>query len=368
MPYPDVKIVPYDQLLCPGKGRDVIERVCFGCHTAQLYPYNVVREYPGGRPSHDWDGWSITVSRQPVRHRGPAFNTPGKPSAFDGKLISPQDEKALVDYLSANFGPDSVPRAVKMETQPRLDKAALAKAQFIEYRFLNKAGENRFTHTLDFDPTNGHVFAMDRGAASIVDVDPQTGGRTDHIGQGGGEYLQVDVDGTIWYGGLGHLDPKTGLFDTYKLAPNKFIGVSSMVFNSKGDLWLSLLGSGGLAKWDRATDKVSWWDVPILRSRPYGITVDRDKVSLRRIPQQRDRSFRSEDPGIPPLSDHQGSADEHSPHQRGFTQLHVGRDLGASEPQDRRRFLGDRIVAFPGLRIENDRDIGEPEPVHHDPP
>jgi streptogramin lyase len=52
-----------------------------------------------------------------------------------------------------------------------------------------------------------------------------------------------------------------------------------MVFDSNGDLWLSELSSGGLAKWDRKTDAISWWDVPILRSRPYGITLDHnDKV------------------------------------------------------------------------------------------
>ena len=36
----------------------------------------------------------------------------------------------------------------------------------------------------------------------------------------------------------------------------------------------SMLGYGGLAKWDRKTDSIVWWDVPILRSRPYGITLD----------------------------------------------------------------------------------------------
>jgi streptogramin lyase len=271
LPYPNTTIAPYDVVYPPGEGRATIERICFGCHTSQLYPYNVVREYPGGRPPHDRDGWAITVDRMAHGH---AFNTPGKPSYFDGALLSAHDEQVLVDYLAANFGPESVPRSVQQETEPKLDPAALAKAEFIEYRFLNQPGENRFTHTIDFDPNNGNVFVMDRGAASIVEVNPQTGDRKDHIGQGGGEYLQVDVDGTVWFGGLRHLDPKTGLYDTYKLDNGRPLPVSSMVFDSAGDLWLSELASGGLAKWDRKTNSVSWWDVPILRSRPYGITVD----------------------------------------------------------------------------------------------
>jgi streptogramin lyase len=112
-----------------------------------------------------------------------------------------------------------------------------------------------------------------------VEVDPRTGERTDHKALFGGEYLQVDVDGTVWYGGLIHLDPKTELQDTYRLDGDKPIPVSSMAIDSNGDMWLSELGLGAIAKHDRKTDKISWWDVPILRSRPYGLTLDRnDKV------------------------------------------------------------------------------------------
>ncbi len=273
MPYPDTKIEPFDSIYPPGPARDTIERICFGCHTTQLYPYDVVRDYPGGRPPHDREGWAITVERMAHGH---AFNAPGKASYFDGALLSDHDRNELLDYLADHFGPESVPRSVKQETEPKLDKAMLAKAEFVEYRFLNKPDENRFTHTIDFDPTNGNIFVMDRGAASIVEVNPRTGERKDHIGQGGGEYLQVDVDGSVWFGGLRHLDPKTGLYDVYKLDDGHPLPVSSMVFDSNGDLWLSELASGGLAKWDRASNTVSWWDVPILRARPYGITVDHD--------------------------------------------------------------------------------------------
>jgi virginiamycin B lyase len=274
MSYPDTKIEPYDVIYPPGPGRDTLERVCFACHPVQFYPYNVARTYNTGRPPHDRDGWAITVERM---GHGMSFNTPGKASYFDGSLLSEKDTTAVVDYLATHFGPDSIPRSVKQETEPELDKSALAKAEFVEYRLLNKAGQNRYTHTVDFDPTNGHVFAFDRGESIIVEINPETGARKDHVGVGGGEYLQVDVDGTVWYGGLRHYDPKTGAIDIYKRQDGKPFAVSSMVFDSKGDLWLSLLSSGGFAKWDRKTDTVSWWDVPILRSRPYGITIDHNE-------------------------------------------------------------------------------------------
>ena len=273
LPYPNAKIEPFSTIYPAGRGRELMGQTCFGCHTVQVYPYNIDRTYPGGRPAHDHDGWEITVSR--MAH-GVAFNAKGKPSYFDEKLLSPKDEEVLVDYLAKNFGPDSQPRAVRQETQPILDKVALAKAEIIEYRFLNKPGENRFTHTIDFDPTSGNVFAMDRGAPAVVELDPRTGIRKDHKALFGGEYLQVDVDGTVWYGGLAHLDPKTDQHDIYEFEGGKPIPISSMAIDSSGDMWLSQLGGGAIAKHDRKTDQITWWDVPILRSRPYGITVDHD--------------------------------------------------------------------------------------------
>jgi hypothetical protein len=55
MPYPEgTTVLPYDEIYPPGPGRDVIERVCFGCHTQQLFSYNArASMYSGGRPPHD---------------------------------------------------------------------------------------------------------------------------------------------------------------------------------------------------------------------------------------------------------------------------------------------------------------------------
>lgn len=279
MPYPNAQVEAYDVIYPPGPGRDVIERVCFGCHTSSFYPYNVARTYPGGRTPHDREGWAITVDRMA---KGVAFNTAGKPSYFDPLLLSPTERTAVIDYLASNFGPDSKPRAVRQDVDPPLDPAVLEKAQFVEYRFANQPGENeRFTHTPDFDG-QGNVWIMDRGGESLVKVDPVTATVTDHKGHGGGEFLTVDVDGSVWYGGLSHFDPVSNLHDEYKFEWKKSfrsIPISTLIIDSHGDIWLSLLPTGGLAKFDRQKNSVVWWDVPILRSRPYGITLDHnDKV------------------------------------------------------------------------------------------
>ncbi|MCU0870690.1 MAG: hypothetical protein MUF30_14045 [Burkholderiales bacterium] len=277
MTYPDAQVQSYDVIYPPGPARDTLERVCFGCHTSSFYPYNVVRTYPTGRTQLDRDGWGLTVDR--MAH-GLGFFAPGKPSYFDPLLLSPTERDALVDYLGANFGPGSTPRAVRQDSDPPLDEAALAKAQIVEYRFPNdpkNEEEARFTHTPDFDG-QGNVWIMDRGGESLVKIEPTKGRITDHQGHGGGEFLVTDRDGTVWYGGLSHFDPSKNLHDEYKFEgkPPRGIGISSLVMDSAGDIWLSMLTGGGLAKFDRKANTVVWWDVPILRSRPYGIIVDHD--------------------------------------------------------------------------------------------
>ncbi|MCB2109164.1 MAG: hypothetical protein KDE14_15745 [Rhodobacteraceae bacterium] len=276
---PDAVIEPYDKIFPPGRGRELMENICFGCHTPNQYAYNYNRRYASGRPIHDKDGWAITVDRM---SKGVPFQNAAKASYFDDQLLAPEDYDVLIDYLDANFGVDAVPRAIELEREPELDEAALAKAQFVEYRFPNtEQMPKRATHTIGFNP-DGNVVAMDR-SGSIIVVDPRTGNSTDYPNIGRGESLIVDFDGTIWYGGVRHFDPTTKLLDQYVFDDGTKNGrpvpVSTQIFDSNGDLWLSLLSGGGIAKFDRKTNMIKWWDVPHLRARPYGISIDHnDKV------------------------------------------------------------------------------------------
>jgi streptogramin lyase len=278
-PYPNAKIVPYNVLYPPGRGRDVIERVCFGCHTANFYPYNAVRRYAGGRPPFDRAGWAGIID---LMSKAPCFNMPGNPSCFDPMLLPPADREAVIDYLATNFGAQSVPRVVEQESEPKLDASALEKAEFVEYRFPNKPGETRFVHTPDFDG-NGNVWITDVSTGALIKVDPRSGQLSDHRGLDHSETLTVDTDGTVWYGGLDHYDPRTNLQDKYGFAgggdQGGRIGVSTAIIDSHGNIWLSLLGGGGVGEYVRKTDSIVWWRVPVLRSHPYGITLDHnDKV------------------------------------------------------------------------------------------
>jgi streptogramin lyase/mono/diheme cytochrome c family protein len=274
---PDAVVEPYEKIFPPGRGRDLLETICMGCHTPNLYAYNYDRRYASGRPLHDKDGWAITIDRM---NKGVAFQNQAKASYFDETLLPPADYDILVDYLADNFGVDAAPRAVQLESEPELDEAALAKAQFVEYRFPNTNDlPKRGTHTLGFDP-DGNVLVMDRNGG-IVWLDPRTGESKDYPGRGGGESLAVDFDGTVWYGGVRHFDRHKNIHDQYafeggKDGAGRAIPVSTQIFDRNGDMWLSLLSGGGLAKFDRSDDTIVWWDVPHLRSRPYGITLDHD--------------------------------------------------------------------------------------------
>ena len=277
--YPDTEIAPYDEIYPPGPGRDALERACHGCHTVQFFPYNVARAYSGGREAKDRAAWAFVVDRM---HKGPAFGQAGNAPMFDPALLPPAERDLLVDYLAEHFPADGKARVVELESEPELDLAALKKAMFIEYIYREPSGKTDpwpSPHQIDFDK-NGNVWLAYTGCC-IVRIDPRTGEQKAFEGHGGGHGIAVDqTDGSIWYSGrpdvVRHLDPATGQVDIWNLGDEKALGSIAQVFDSKGNLWLSLLSGGGLGKWDRASDSIVWWKVPVIRSRPYGLVVDHD--------------------------------------------------------------------------------------------
>jgi streptogramin lyase/mono/diheme cytochrome c family protein len=278
MEYANAEIAPYDEVYPPGAGRDVLERTCHGCHTVQFFPYNYPRTYSGGRGPKNKAAWGVVVDRM---HKGPAFGREGKASMFDPKYLPPEDRDILVNYLAEAFPIDGPPQIVQQSREPELDLAALEKAMFVEYIY-RESDEYEvwpWPHQIDFD-TDGNVW-LAYTACCIVRFDPRTGEQTAYEGHGGGHGVAVDqTDGTVWYSGdvVRHLDPATGLVDHW-VADDRMLGSNTQIFDSKGNLWMSLLAGGALGKWDRASDSVVYWEVPVLRSRPYGIIVDhKDKV------------------------------------------------------------------------------------------
>ncbi len=278
MAYDNAEIAPYDEVYPPGPGRDILERTCHGCHTVQFFPYNYPRTYSGGRGPKNKAAWGVVTDRM---HKGPAFGRAGKASMFDPKYLPPADRDILVDYLAEAFPADAPPKIVQLSEEPELDLAVLEKAMFVEYIYRESDEYDvwPWPHQIDFDD-DGNVW-LAYTACCIVRFDPRTGEQTAFEGHGGGHGVAVDqTDGTVWYSGdvVRRLDPATGLVDHW-VAEDRMLGSNTQIFDSKGNLWLSLLAAGALGKWDRASDSIVYWEVPVLRSRPYGIIVDhKDKV------------------------------------------------------------------------------------------
>jgi streptogramin lyase len=279
--YPNgVKVEPYDSVYPPGPGRDILERTCIVCHGVNFIPGKTTSRA----------GWEALVH---LMINGPAtgglfrgFGLIEGPPIIDRQRrnLSDDDLSVLLDYLAANFGAESKPKAVLQDEWPAVDRAALAKAMYIEYRFANTADmPRRFSQELHFDQA-GNIYVSDPGERAIVKLDPRTGeSKAFMIPDGGGTHgLTVDGDGSVWFSGsknfVVHLDPNTGLFDQY---PNTQKGLhgNTPVFNSKGDLWFSMLIGNKIGHWERATDTVTYYESPIANGDPYGLIIDHhDKV------------------------------------------------------------------------------------------
>jgi virginiamycin B lyase len=80
----------------------------------------------------------------------------------------------------------------------------------------------------------------------------------------------VDSDGMVWFTHfgeqfLGKLDPKTGKVSEYPLPvlkPGYPIGTLDLETDKAGNLWVAMMYQGGVAKFDKSTEKFQTWKVP----------------------------------------------------------------------------------------------------------
>jgi len=270
--YPDgIKVLPYEEIYPKGPGRKILEHSCVVCHGVNFIPSKALPRV----------GWEALVNLM-IKPQGEGGVFSGQLSAgspvVTHERLSPEDLPLLLDYLGENFGPGAEPRAVLQETWPTVDREALAKAQYIEYRFPNTPDERRGSHSLNFD-RDGIVYVSDPTEKAVWRVDPATAETRQYpIPDGESTHgITVDGDGTVWIAGSGHyiarLDPKTGLWDRYK---SKFTGLhaNTPVLTTEGNLWFTQLIGNGLGYWDRETDKVTYYSSPVPNADPYGLEVD----------------------------------------------------------------------------------------------
>lgn len=80
----------------------------------------------------------------------------------------------------------------------------------------------------------------------------------------------VDREGTVWYASfgeqiLGKMDSRTGRTTEYvipRLKPNLPTGILALRFDKDQNLWMGMQFQGGIAKFDRKTEKFTTWSLP----------------------------------------------------------------------------------------------------------
>jgi virginiamycin B lyase len=268
----DVEFVDsYDKLYPPGPGRVVLERTCTSCHGVNVFPLK------------QWDraAWDAAINMMSRREGMVGIIVP------PGKL-TPKDRNILLDYLTANFGPDAKKRALSTDAEMPVDEAALSKAMYVEYDMprantpnARPRGQNPY---LDND---GNVWVTDRGAPNaIVRLDPRTATlRSFSLPEQGGPHgITVDAKGTVWWGEnrwpkLGSLDPATGKIEYHSMDPRDVLGPNTQgqdpIVDSQQNVWFTVIVGNRIGRWDRTTGKVTVWEPPTPNSYPYGI--DKDK-------------------------------------------------------------------------------------------
>lgn len=268
-----VVVKTYEEIYPQGPGRKIAEKTCLVCHGVNFLPSKTA-----GRET--WESLlHLMIDKQSEGGLFQASLAEGPPIVSEERL--PREEiPVLLDYLAANFGPEHEQRVVMQNVWPTLDEAALAKAQYIEYRVPNVPGQGRkrASHDVHFAP-DGTVYISDSGGNRIVQVDPETGKTKDFQvpDKNATHGITVDGDGTVWFSGNGnfitHLDPKTGLFDQYQDVQMGLHG-NTPVFDPKGNIWFTQLTGNKIGQWDRATDTIKYWESPVANADPYGEDID----------------------------------------------------------------------------------------------
>jgi len=258
----------YDKVYPPGPGREVLERVCMSCHGVNFYALRTL----------DRSAWDAMINAMSKRNNGMDTGVP------PGKM-SVKDRELLLDYLAANMGPNSKPRALAIESDMPLDEDALGKAMYVEYE-MPKVGNGRPIGQNPYFDNDGNVWMTDRGTPNgIVKLDPRTvkweAYRLPERGIPHG--ITVDAEGIVWWGEtvgfkLGRLDPKTAKMERFPLDPRGYLkgrGHDPIV-DAEQNIWLTVINGNRLAKWDRKTQKIVLYEPPTPNSFPYG--ADKDKA------------------------------------------------------------------------------------------
>ena len=256
-----------------GEGKAIIEAKCKFCHDSQ----RIVRSH--GEPAR----WQQVIGTMRLYAQG---STLAKPLTDD-------EEKVLLAYVSANFGP--LPGGPKPKPDPlsRLPRTLLPPEArdyiVVEYELLNPRAE---PHEMAVDPrgngwvsqrVGGKLGRLDAETLNYIEYAPPAAGsstvRLNGIRRGNnGELWMVDGGpNRRWLS----FDPKTEQFSVYNLPPTTSGSASgnTVRVHPDGTVWLASIAANQVIRFDPAAKKFTFFDVPAgvknhKNATPYGMAVD----------------------------------------------------------------------------------------------
>lgn len=280
------RIVDFDTLYPPGRGRDLIQLYCLGCHG------------PGGFHQRGFGNeatWRARVDKMFTRKSGILTDEP----MIGTGVMSEEDKSTIIKYLADNFGPNSESRDLAPDPIVR-DEDALSRTIFVQYelpspdeaRTQGLGRAQRTTHdTFPSLITPGVVWVAGLGTNSILRVntsnlDPAERNKEYFVKDP--RNIMLGVHGVIEVPGrvhwtelmgdhLGELDTNTGDIRRYA-QPTKGGGHTPRA-DSKGNVWFTeVSGNGKIGRWDAQTKQITEYD-PVKGANYYGVVVDKkDRV------------------------------------------------------------------------------------------
>lgn len=283
-PQGGVELVDFDALYPPGPARDVMVRSCFPCHSSagkgHLGTATSAWHRKGGRTEAQW---RATVERM--------FKRPAGFPLLTDAMVRPAEKESIIRYLTANFGPGSKARDLKLDPLVR-DEAALAQARYIQYELppgynIHDAFPSQVQRGLVWlsgtlgavvgvDTTNPDMTARTRAWRIPAPADKEF---VHGIIEDRGLVYWTEIAGDH----IGVLNPATGELTRHPV-PTRGAWQHTLRADSKGNVWFSNFTSASqLGKFEpggravREYDLLEKWRVTGWNG--YGLTVDRrDRV------------------------------------------------------------------------------------------
>ena len=313
------RLVSFDELYPPHPTREIMLRSCFGCHG------------PAGfhnRGPMNEAGWQRAVHRMFDADGRVANMNAGVPQiTYD--TVSREEETAIIQYLTENFGPGSEKRDLLLDPLVR-DEQALSQAVYVQYE-LNRmdrppvegARTSGSIHSVFASLQHaGVIWVSGNGSNEIIRVDTNDlnfDTRTKEYWIDNADNINVTPHGILELGGkvywveltgdhLGELDPDTGEISRFPF-PTTGAGAHSAWADSRGNVWYTYFASAGrIGRFNTRTKEFTEWEQPDGwrrlrdRRRPPGSRVGR------RPPHPCDAHVQPGNAGVDVVSDDQPSA------------------------------------------------------------